>query len=118
MSTPSTHPAIRFRFAEYSFENAAFYLTCAAVVSILFSIAISNILLVLALAALLLSHQRLRFPPFWIPLLLFFLGTVLSVVLSSDPHSGRPAIRKFFVFLIVLVVYSNIRSLERVRAVM
>ncbi len=102
----------------FSFEKAAFYLTCGSVISILFSIAISNILLTLAFAALLLSSQKMRFPPFWIPLLVFFLGTVASLILSPDPSSGRPAIRKFFCFLTVLVVYSTIRSLDRVRTIL
>jgi putative inorganic carbon (HCO3(-)) transporter len=98
-----------------SFETAAYYLSAGAVVSVLFSIAISNILLVLALVALLLSNQRMRFPPFWIPLAVFFAGTALSLALSPDPSYGRPALRKFFCFLIVLVVTSSIRTISRVR---
>ena len=103
------------KITQLQFERAAFYLTCGSVAAIICSIAVSNILLALALAALLLSNQRLRFPPFWIPLLLFFAGTVTAVMLSADAHAGRPAIRKFFVFLIVLLVYSTVRSLGQVR---
>ena len=104
--------------SEFSFEKAAFYLTCASVVSILFSIAVSNILLALAFAALLISNQRMRFPPFLLPLAVFFVGTVISMLVSVDPSGGRPQIRKFFVYLMVLVVYSTIRRLDRVRAVL
>jgi len=43
-------------------DRAAFYLICGSLISILFSIAASQILLGLALAALLLSSERLRLP--------------------------------------------------------
>jgi putative inorganic carbon (hco3(-)) transporter len=106
------------KITQLQFEQAAFYLTCGSVAAILCSIAVSNILLALAFAALLLSNQKMRFPPFWLPLVLFFAGTVVSVLLSADPQSGRPAIRKFFVFLTVLVVYSTVRSVDRVRGLL
>ncbi len=106
------------RPSEFSFEKAAFYLTCASVVSIIFSIAVSNILLTLAFAALLISNQRMRFPPFLLPLAVFFVGTVISLLVSVDPSGGRPQVRKFFVYLVVLVVYSTIRRLVQVRAVL
>jgi len=44
-------------------RRAAFYLTGASAVSILFSIAVSQILMGLALAVLLLSDGEVRFPP-------------------------------------------------------
>lgn len=106
------------KLAEISFDRAALYLTGASVVSLLYSIAISNILLALALAALLLSDLRVRFPPFWIPLAVFAAGTVVSMLLSVDPASGRPQIRKFFLFLTVMLVYSTFRKLEQVRALL
>jgi O-antigen ligase len=104
--------------ARLSMDEAAFYLTAASVVSILFSIAVSNILMALALAALLMSGLRVRFPRFWIPLLVFFAGTAISMALSVDPSSGRPQIRKFFVYLTVLLVYSTVRTLDRARAML
>jgi len=96
-------------------SQVAYYLSCASVVSILFSIAVSQILLGLALAALLLSGERLRFPPVLWPVLAFSLGTFVSMFVSSDPASGRPAIRKLFLFLVLLVVFSTVRTLTRVR---
>ncbi|MFN3321901.1 MAG: O-antigen ligase family protein [Bryobacteraceae bacterium] len=96
-------------------QRSAFYLAFASVVAILFSIAISNILLALAMAALLLSGEKLRFPPIKLPLLLFMGGTVISLLLSADPAAGRPQIRKFFVFLTLLVVYSTFRHVADVR---
>ena len=102
------HPALK---------RAPFYLTCGSAVAILFSIAISQILLALAFAALLLSGGRMRFPPIKIPLALFFLGTVISMALADTPSIGTPQIRKFFVYLILLLVYSTFQRLEEVVAV-
>lgn len=104
--------------SDLSFEKAAFYLTCLSVICILFSIAISNIFLALAFAALLMSNWRMRFPSFWVPLAVFFAGTVIAVLLAPNPHGGTPAIRKFFCFLAVLVVYSTVRTLDQARALL
>ncbi len=98
-------------------ERAAFYLTCGSVISILFSIAASQILLGLAFAALLLSGATMRLPPIKLPLALFMLLTVVALLLSGDPRAGTPQIRKFFVFLILLLVYSTFRGVAQIRAV-
>ncbi|MGH9614474.1 MAG: O-antigen ligase family protein [Bryobacteraceae bacterium] len=96
-------------------QRAPFYLTCGAAVSILFSIAVSQILIGLAFAALLLSGERMRFPPIKLPLGLYMLGTLISLLLCPNPALGTPQLRKFFVFLILLLVYSTYRTLEQVR---
>ena len=83
--------------------------------AIVFSIAVSQILLALALAALLISPEKLRLPPIRLPLALFMAGTVISLALSPDPGAGFPAVRKFYVFAILLVVYSTFRGLAEVR---
>jgi O-antigen ligase len=98
-------------------ERAAFYLTCGSAISILFSIAISQILLALGFAALLLSGAPLRLPPIKLPLALFMLGTVISLLVSVDPRSGTPAVRKFFVYLILLLIYSTFRAVSQIRTV-
>lgn len=100
---------------EPALSRAAFWLTGGATVAVLFSIAASQILLALALAALLFSGTKLRLPPIRLPLLLFMLGTVASLALSGDPVSGRPQIRKFFVWFVLLVVCSTFRELPDVR---
>jgi O-antigen ligase len=84
-------------------------------VAVVFSIAASQILLALAVIALLFSGLRLRLPPIWIPLALFMTGTLVSLALSGDMVLGRPQIRKFFVFLILLAVYSSVRQTEHAR---
>ena len=98
-------------------ERGAFYLTCASAISILFSIAASQILLALAFAALLMSRERIRLPPIKLPLALFMAGTLISLLLSDDPRGGTPQIRKFFVFLILLLIYSTFKKVSEVRAI-
>jgi putative inorganic carbon (hco3(-)) transporter len=99
------------------FDRSAFYLTCGALLSILFSIAVSQILLALALAALLLSSTKLRLPPIKLPLGLFMAGTVISLLASGHIQEGMPQIRKFYVFFVLLVAYSTFRKISEIRAV-
>src|SRR5581483_2734272 len=98
-------------------SRVAFYLACASVISILVGIAYSQILLALAIAALLISGDRLRFPPIKLPLAIFVVWTILAVVLSPDPRGGSPQLRKMILFLILLLVASTFRTLAEVRAV-
>jgi putative inorganic carbon (hco3(-)) transporter len=105
--------------SKLSLDRAAYYLTCASVVSMLFSIAIGEILLALAVAALLFSRERMRFPPILWPIVCFFAATVISMALSADPWSGRSQIRKFVLYFFVpLIVYSTVRTLPRVKALL
>lgn len=99
------------------FDRSAFYLTCGALLSILFSIAVSQILLALALAALLLSSTTLRLPPIKLPLALFLAATVVSLLASGHIQQGMPQIRKFYVFFILLVAYSTFRKISEIRAI-
>jgi putative inorganic carbon (hco3(-)) transporter len=78
-------------------------------------IAPAQILLALALAALLASGERLRLPRIKLPLALFLLVTLISLAFSADPAAGLPQVRKFYVFLELLVVFSLFRSLRQVR---
>lgn len=91
------------------------WLAFASAVGILLGIAISQIFLALALAALLASGAKLRLPRIWIPIALFMLGTVISLVFSDDPRGGLPQVRKFYVFLELLVVFSLLRTMRMVR---
>jgi putative inorganic carbon (HCO3(-)) transporter len=95
--------------------RAARWLTFGAAVSILFSIAAFNILLALALAALLISGEPLRLPRIKLPLALFLLGTLISLAFSGHMAEGIPQVRKFWVFLVLLAVYSALRSVAMVR---
>jgi O-antigen ligase len=91
------------------------WLTFASAASILFSIAVSQILLALALAALFFSGEPLRMPRIKWPLLLFMIGTVISLAFSWHPAAGLPQIRKFYLFGFLLVVFSTLRSFRMIR---
>ena len=95
--------------------QSARWLAFGSAAAILLGIAPSQILLALAFAALLGCGEKLRLPHIRLPLALFLLGTVISLLLSDNPAAGLPQIRKFFVFLELLVVFSLFRSLEMAR---
>ena len=90
--------------------RAAFYLAFGSAVSILIGIAPSQILLGLAVVALLLSGAKLRITPIWLPLVLFMAGTLIALALADHPAVGLPQVRKFYVFLMLPVVFSTIRD--------
>ena len=96
-------------------ERAAFWLAAASAVAILFSIAASQILLGFTIAALLGCRDKLRLPPVWMPLAVFLGGTALSLALSGYPAAGLPQIKKFYVYLMLPVVYSVIREVRQAR---
>lgn len=96
--------------------RSARWLTFASAVTILISIAASQTLLALAMAALLASGMPLRLPPIKLPLALFIAGTLLSLAFSGEAAAGLPGVRKFYVFLILLAVFSALRSLALIRA--
>ncbi len=81
----------------------------------MFSIAAAQILLALALVALLLSGEKLRLPPIWLPLACFLAWTLVSLAASPDPAGGLPQVRKMYVFSMLLVVYSLLREMGHVR---
>lgn len=102
--------------AEDRMSRAALCLAAASAVTVLVSIAASQLLLAIAFAALLMSGRRLRLPPVWLPLAVFLAGTLVALLVSEDPSAGRPQIRKLFVFLMLPVVYSSLHSLSHARA--
>src|SRR4051812_9525769 len=93
-------------------KRAAYVLALGSITTILFSIALSQMLLGLAIVALLVSGTELRFPPVRTPLALFVLLTVVSLLLSGDPVHGLPQIRKFYVFATLPVVFSAFQTIE------
>src|SRR5437763_4013278 len=102
---------------ESPISRAARWLTFGSAVSILVSIAISQSLLALALAALLLSGEKLRLPPIKLPLALFLLGTLLAFAFSPHPAEGLPQIRKLYVLCEIVVVFSCLRDPQLIRSV-
>ncbi len=96
-------------------EKVALWLAGASAVAILLSIAVSQILLALALAALLLSGLPLRWPRISIPLGLFLAWTLVALAFSPDPGFGIPTVRKMVVYLMLLIVYSSIRTVAEAK---
>ena len=88
-----------------------FYLAFASVVAVLCSNSLSNVLIGAALAALLVCYflfrHPVRFPPLALPVALFFLATVISVALSGHIREGWPGPRKFYLYFVLLLVYST-----------
>jgi len=95
--------------------RAARWLAFASSVAIVAGIAPSQILLGMALAALLLSREKWRFPPIKLPLGLFLLGTLIAIAFSGNPVAGLPQIKKIYVFFQLLVVFSLLREMALIR---
>jgi putative inorganic carbon (HCO3(-)) transporter len=93
-------------------KRLSLWLAIACSVSILLSIAISQILLALALGVLLLSGLPLRWPRISIPLGLFLGWMLVALAFSPDPGYGLPQVRKMLVFAMLLIVYSSVRTLR------
>src|SRR4051794_22303325 len=96
-------------------QRVGYALALGSITTILFSIALSQLLLGLAIGVLLVSGIGLRFPPVKAPLALFVALTVISLLLSGDPVHGLPQIRKFYVFATLPVVFSAFQRLETLR---
>jgi putative inorganic carbon (HCO3(-)) transporter len=94
---------------------AARWLAFASSVAIVVGIAPSQILLGMALAALLLSGEKLRLPPIKLPLGLFLLGTLIAIAFSGNPAAGWPQIKKIYVFFQLLIVFSLLRDMVFIR---
>ena len=95
--------------------RAAGWLAFASAAAIVFSIAVSQILLGASLAALLISRERLRLPAIKWPLALFLFGTLLAWVFSGHLAAGLPQIKKIYVFAELLVVFSCLRNSKWIR---
>src|SRR5215471_12337047 len=95
--------------------RSARWLAFASAAGILLGIAFSQIFLALAFAALLASGEKMRLPHIRLPLALFMAGTLVSLAFSGEPAAGLPQVRKFYVFLELLVVFSLLRNLRMVR---
>jgi O-antigen ligase len=91
------------------------WLASASAVSILLSIAVSQVLLALALGALLLSGLPLRWPRIALPLGLFLVWTLVALAFSPDPAYGMAQVRKMFVFFMLLVIFSTVRNLREAK---
>lgn len=93
-------------------KKLSLWLGCASALTILLGISVSQILLAIALGVLLLSGLPLRWPRIAMPLGLFLIWTFIALAFSPDPGGGLDQIRKMFVFVTMLVIFSSVRSVD------
>jgi putative inorganic carbon (HCO3(-)) transporter len=95
--------------------GVALYLAGAAAVTTLVSIRAFEILMAAALIALIVTRSKWRVPPIWLPLSLFLIGTLVSLLASGHFRDGLPQIRKFYVYLMLFLIASAVRTIQQVR---
>jgi putative inorganic carbon (HCO3(-)) transporter len=110
--TPAPASAPRESFL----TQATLIAAAGSTVAVLFSIAASQILLGLAILLLIATRRPPEVPPMWPALALFMLLTVVSLLASGNPAAGLPQVRKFFVYLTLVTVFTTVRRLSRARA--
>jgi putative inorganic carbon (hco3(-)) transporter len=110
-----THAATELSTAPARDADAAVCLCCAAAVATMVSIAAFEILLGLALIAVLIRDRRLRWPPLLWPFAAWVACTLLSAAASGHIRGAWPQARKLYVFLMLFVVFSGVRNLRQVR---
>lgn len=81
----------------------------ASVVAILFSIAAAQILLAASLLVLLLQPRSWRWPPVVVPFGLFAAWTFAAKIAAQGLFSPSAQLRKFFVYLVLAVVFAAVR---------
>ena len=96
-------------------EKAPLYLAGAAAVASIIKIAPSQILLGLAIASLLIARDKWRWPPVVWPVLLWMAWTLVSLAASGHARDGFPQVKKFYVWLMLFVVYSAVRTVPQIR---
>src|ERR1700729_3079885 len=101
--------------AVFKRNDAPLYLSGAAAITTVVSIRAFEILMALALLALIVTRRRWRVPPVWIPLTLFLLGTLVSLAASGHVREGLPQVRKFYVYLMLFLVASAVRTVREIR---
>jgi putative inorganic carbon (HCO3(-)) transporter len=100
---------------EFNRKDVPLYLVVAAAVTTLVSIRVFEILMAAAVVALIATRQRWRFPPVWLPLSLFLLGTLGSLGASGHMREGLPQVKKFYVYLMLFLVTSAVRIVREIR---
>src|ERR1700733_14944680 len=96
-------------------DDALLYLVGAAAVTTLVSIRVFEILMALAAVTLIVTRRRWRVPPAWGPLTLFLAGTLVSLLASGHIRDGLPQVKKFYVYLMLFLVTSAVRTVSEIR---
>src|ERR1051326_8282653 len=98
-------------------DRALVILAGGAAAATVVSIAAFEILMAATLLLLIILRRPLRLPPVWLPLALFLLGTVLSLALSGHAREGLPQIKKFYLYLMLLLVTTAFQRVSQLRGV-
>jgi O-antigen ligase len=98
-------------------EQAPFYLTAAAAVATEVSIAAFQILMGMALIALVARRVKFRWPPVAAPLAAWMGWTLISAAAHSDFRAGLPQIKKFYVYLMLFLVVAAVREMREIRGI-
>lgn len=100
-----------------SIDDAPVYLGGASAVASVVSIAACQILLGLAIVALLATRTKLRWPPVTAALGAWFVLTLISLESSGHIRTGLPQIKKFYAYLILFVLVSVLANVKQVRRI-
>ena len=97
--------------------RAPLYLAGAAAVTAEVSIAACEILMGLALVAFLISAEKPRWPPVTLPLAAWTVWTLVSLALNGHVRAGFPQVKKFYVYVMLFVVFWALREVRQIRVV-
>ncbi len=90
-------------------EKAALIAAAGSSVAVVLSIAVSQILLGAAILLLIAGRIRPQLPAAWPPIAAFIVLTAVSLLASGDPRAGWPQIRKFFVYLTLVTIFTTVK---------
>jgi O-antigen ligase len=96
------------------FQRIAYWSALGAAAACAVSIAAWQVLLGLALAAMLLGRLTWQVPRYWQALAIFVVWTLLSMALSDAPRAGMPQVKKFYAWLTLFAVLAALRKVQDV----
>lgn len=96
-------------------DQLPLYFAGASSAAAVVSIAASQILLGLALASLIATGRKPRWLPIYPALITWCCLTILSALFSGHVRGGFPQIKKFYVYLMLVVVSTAFRKVSEVR---
>jgi O-antigen ligase len=96
-------------------DQLPLYFAGGASAAAVVSIAASQILLGLALASMIVTGRKPRWLPIYPALITWCALTILSDLLSGHARAGFPQIKKFYVYLMLVVVSTAFRKIAEVR---
>ncbi len=115
--------------ASFRRDDVPAWLAGAAAVCPIVSVAATEILMGAAVIAIVIAQfagaqfsgaqvsKRLKWraPRLWLPLALFMLATLVSLVANGHIREGLPQVRKFYVYLMLFLVASAIDNVRQIR---